>query len=76
MKTFLIVISILIYSTTSGNTQVKYIHCGGFFNGITKTIEKDVTVVVDGKKIVEVVNRLTEVPADAKYIDLREYTFA
>ncbi len=56
---------------SSVSAQTKYIHCGQLFDGDSKTIAKEVTIVIDGKSITEVRNGYAEASGDIELIDLK-----
>lgn len=54
MKTLLA--SLFLFVTVSLTAQQTYIHCGSMFDAKTGTFKKEMTIVVEGDKIIDVMN--------------------
>lgn len=54
--------------------QKTYIHCGSVYDMTNEKAKKEVTIITEGERIVEINNGYSEVPDDATYINLKEQT--
>ena len=63
-----------ILSLGSVTAQRKLIHCGALINGKTRDIQNQVTVIVDGNKIVSVETGFTTPTGNDQVIDLKKKT--
>ena len=73
MKKILLIICFCIASLHVFS-QKTYIWCGTLIDAISNEAKKNMTVVVDGNKIVSIENGFTTVPPDARSIDLKTKT--
>jgi len=60
---------LLLCSTLSA--QTKYIYCGELFDGKSKTIAKEKTIIIEGKTILEVRDGYIDASGDIETIDLK-----
>lgn len=75
MKSHFIAVYLLIYlAPLLANSQQKHLHCGQLIDGINNTLQKEMTVVIDGNKIVAVEKGYTNPPAGTQVIDLKTKT--
>jgi imidazolonepropionase-like amidohydrolase len=58
----------------TGFAQKTYIWCGTLIDAISDAPKNNVTIVIDGNKIISVDNGFTSIPAGAKSIDLKTKT--
>jgi len=65
---------LLLLISISGQAQRTLIHCGSLINGKTRDIQNQVTVVVEGNKILSVDKGFTKPGKDDKLIDLSKKT--
>jgi len=65
---------LLLTISVSGLAQRTLIHCGSLINGKTKEIQNQVTIVIDGNKILSVDKGFTKAGKDDKVIDLSKKT--
>jgi len=73
-RIFQIVFFLLTFNTIL-NGQPTYIYCGELIDGVSNTVQKEMTIIVEGKKIVEVANGYkTAVESAAQFIDLKDKT--
>lgn len=73
MYRFLIFLLLLITSV-SARAQRTVIHCGNLINGKTKEIQSQVTVIVEGNKILSVEKGFSKPAKEDKLIDLSKRT--
>jgi imidazolonepropionase-like amidohydrolase len=71
-STLLLAMLFLVFS--SANAQRKLIHCGSLINGKTSEIRNQVTIIVEGNKIVSVENGFTTPAGNDQVIDLKKKT--
>lgn len=64
----------LILSVSSAFAQRTYLHCGTLIDGVGNTPRKEVTIVVDGKKIVAVTKGYIADNVYGRVVDLRDKT--
>ena len=72
MKTKLLLV--LLAFSLSGFAQKTFIHCGSLIDGKSNTAKSQVTVVIEGTKIVSVDNGFTKPGRNDKLIDLSKKT--
>ncbi len=76
--TTLILLSFLIYFSAlpiSAKAQTNtIIHCGSLIDGASKKIQKEMTIELNGNKIISVAKGYSDIPGNAEYIDLKEHT--
>jgi len=65
---------LLLLISISGQAQRTLIHCGSLINGKTRDIQNQVTVVVEGNKILSVDKGFSKPGKDDKLIDLSKKT--
>ena len=63
-----------ILSLGSVTAQRKLIHCGALINGKTRDIQNQVTIIIDGNKIVSVETGFTTPTGNDQVIDLKKKT--
>ncbi|MBX2915012.1 MAG: amidohydrolase family protein [Cyclobacteriaceae bacterium] len=73
MQKFLLVLMLVGLSVTS-YAQRTLIHCGSLIDGKSKTLQSQVTIVVEGNKIVSVDKGFTKAGKEDKIIDLSKKT--
>ncbi len=68
--------SLLILSITfAAQAQVKtYIYCGTLIDGVSDKVRKEVTIIIDGDKIIEVQNGYAKINKKDTYINLKDKT--
>jgi imidazolonepropionase-like amidohydrolase len=71
-KTSLLLIALLIFG--SAHAQRTIIHCGTLIDGKTNDVQSQMTIVVEGNKIVSIQKGLTKTSGDEKLIDLSRKT--
>jgi imidazolonepropionase-like amidohydrolase len=72
MRILITLISLVLFLQLSA--QKKYIHCGTLIDGISSSPRTNVTIVVQGNKIVSVEKGFTQGTAQDKVIDLKNKT--
>ena len=73
-RIFQIVFFLLTFNTFL-NGQTTYIYCGELIDGVSNQVQKEMTIIVEGKKIVEVAKGYkTAVESAAQFIDLKNKT--
>lgn len=70
----IILLSVFLLIITISFAQRTLIHCGSLIDGKNKTMQQQVTVVVEGNKITSVDNGFTKPGKDDKVIDLSKKT--
>ncbi|GIL23508.1 MAG: Xaa-Pro dipeptidase [Bacteroidota bacterium] len=70
----LYIVILLVALSATGYAQRTLIHCGSLIDGKSKTLQSQVTIVVEGNKIVSVDKGFTKVGKDDKLIDLSKKT--
>lgn len=73
MKKILLLL-LAYFLAADGFAQKTYIWCGALIDGVAAQPKKNVTIVLDGNKIISVENGFTSAPAGAKTIDLKTKT--
>lgn len=74
MKHFLITLIILSF-TIFAQAQIKtYIYCGTLIDGKSDKVQKEVTIVIEGDKIIEVQKGYAKMNKKDNYIDLKDKT--
>lgn len=73
MKQYLFLLFFLITSMVA-HAQRTFIHCGNLINGKTKEMQSQVTVVVEGNKILSIDKGFTKPGKEDKLIDLSKRT--
>lgn len=63
-----------LFFTCSLSAQITYMHCGKLFDSAAGVFRNNVTIVVEGNKIVSVEEGFVPVPDGAKGIDLKNKT--
>ncbi len=66
--------ALLLILSISLNAQIKYLHCGQLIDCTDNSVKKEMTVIVDGKMIVEVQKGYADAPKSASTIDLKNKT--
>ncbi len=74
MKNTISLIVLLFFVTISTIAQETYLHCGLFIDGVADKPQKEVTIIVEGKKIKSVEKGYKKVPEKAELIDLKAHT--
>lgn len=70
----LYILILLVALSATGYAQRTLIHCGSLIDGKSKTLQSQVTIVVEGNKIVSVDKGFTKAGKDDKLIDLSKKT--
>ncbi len=70
----LYIVILLVALSATGYAQRTLIHCGSLIDGKSKTLQSQVTIVVEGNKIVSVDKGFTKAGKDDKLIDLSKKT--
>ncbi|MGZ3753058.1 MAG: amidohydrolase family protein, partial [Mucilaginibacter sp.] len=65
---------LLLFFASSALAQKTYIQCGRLIDGISNTAQTQVTIVVEGKLIIDIQNGYTSGGAGDKVIDLKNKT--
>ncbi len=73
MKKFILIVFVSGF-TTFAWAQRTLIHCGNLINGKSKDIQSQVTIIVEGNKILSVEKGFTKTGKDDKLIDLSKKT--
>ena len=78
---YLLLAGILIFTSSlqgqmfpESKTQKTFIHCGSLIDAVSDKAQKEMTIIVQDKKVLEVVKGYKSVPKDGISIDLKEYT--
>lgn len=74
MNRHLFILLIITTSSISAQAQRTFIHCGDLINGKTREMQSQVTVVVEGNKILSVDKGFSKPGKDDKLIDLSKRT--
>jgi len=70
----LYILILLVALSATGYAQRTLIHCGSLIDGKSKTLQSQVTIVVEGNKIMSVDKGFTKAGKDDKLIDLSKKT--
>jgi imidazolonepropionase-like amidohydrolase len=73
MKKFTLILSLFLI-VFSSKAQQTYIHCGNLIDGINNQLQPEMTIIVEGKKIVKVSKGYLQPAAKDKLIDLKTKT--
>ena len=74
MKRLLSTLFVLNIALSSFSQVKTYVYCGTLIDGISEKTRSEVTIVIDGDKIVEVLNGYVKMNKKDKYIDLKDKT--
>lgn len=69
-----LIVLCLLLCVKIASAQKTYIYCGSLIDGLSNTVQKQVTIVVDSGKIVDVVNGYANVGSKDRVIDLKSKT--
>lgn len=64
----------ILFITFSSYAQKTLIHCGNFIDGKSDNVQSQMTVVIEGGKIISIQKGLTKPASDEKLIDLSQKT--
>jgi imidazolonepropionase-like amidohydrolase len=70
----ILLLTVALILVNYGFAQKTYIWCGTLIDAISDAPKKNMTIVVDGNKIISIDNGFTSIPAGAKSIDLKTKT--
>ena len=56
----------------SAEAQVKYIHCGELLDMTSENVQSEMTIIVEGDLILQVVHGYLEGNDEVEYIDLKD----
>jgi imidazolonepropionase-like amidohydrolase len=73
MKNLFLMI-LLVCATSYATAQTKYLHCGKLINGVSETVKTEMTIVIEGNKIVKVEKGYLEPENGEEVIDLKSKT--
>ncbi|NJN77751.1 MAG: amidohydrolase family protein [Saprospiraceae bacterium] len=73
MKNVLLLI-LMICATNYATAQTKYLHCGKLIDGVSNEVKTEMTIVVEGNKIIRVANGYLEPKNGVEIIDLKSKT--
>jgi imidazolonepropionase-like amidohydrolase len=74
MKKYINLLCLLLVSIVYGHAQKTIIHCGGLIDGKLDQVQQQVSIVVEGNKIVSIQKGFTKPGTDEKLIDLSKKT--
>jgi imidazolonepropionase-like amidohydrolase len=69
-----LLVSFLLMITSFAFSQKTLVHCGNLIDGKTNDVQAQMTIVIEGNKIIAVQKGLTKPAADEKLIDLSQKT--
>ena len=69
-----ILVFLFCFSITIVKAQTTYLHCGRLIDGIAATAQNEMTIIVEGNKIIDVRKGYQTPPSGAKLIDLKNKT--
>ncbi|MDA9773559.1 amidohydrolase family protein [Saprospiraceae bacterium] len=72
LRSLLLIFFVSICSLTFA--QKTYIHCGTLIDATNKKSKKEMTIIVENKKILDVQKGYTKPPAGVEMVDLKDYT--
>lgn len=67
-------IAFILFSSHLIFAQKTYLHCGNVYDMTNQRAKKEITIVTEGNRIIEINKGFIEVPNDANYIDLKDQT--
>ncbi|MEK9584192.1 MAG: hypothetical protein VW034_04880 [Flavobacteriaceae bacterium] len=67
-----IYLALIAFSIQAVSAQKYYLQCGNVFDPTSEKWQKEKTVVVEGKRITEVLNGFVDATGDDQSIDLKE----
>ncbi len=70
----LITLGLLLSGVLSVNAQITYLHCGQLFDATNENLQNEMTIVVEGNRILRIEEGYTTPEEDAVTIDLKEQT--
>ena len=62
----------LLFFIVSAQAQIKYIHCGELLDMTSENVQSEMTIIVEGDQIQQVVSGYLEGNGDVEYIDLKD----
>jgi imidazolonepropionase-like amidohydrolase len=65
---------LLFVITSNAYAQTSYIHCGRLIDGQSNQVQNEMTIVVEGNKIINVIKGYQAAPTGSKMIDLKNAT--
>jgi len=65
---------LIFFITSNAYAQTTYIYCGRLVDGLSNQVQQEMTIVLEGNKIVDVMKGYPSVPAGSKSIDLKNAT--
>lgn len=75
MKNSILLLGLFSLFSTFLGAQQTYIYCGNLIDGIGNKVQKEMTIIVEGKKIVAVKKGYAQTPVSAtQFIDLKDHT--
>ena len=69
-----LLVACLLFSSQWILAQKTYLHCGSAYDMTSEKVKKEITIVIEDQRIIEINKGYTEVPKDANYIDLKNQT--
>ena len=67
-----IYLAVIAFSIQAVRAQKYYLQCGNVFDPTSERWQKDKTIVVEGKRITEILNGFVDATGDDQNIDLKE----
>lgn len=74
MKQFLSTLIILLISFSTQAQLITYVYCGTLIDGKSETARKEVTIIIEGDKIVEIRDGYAKMNKKDTFIDLKDKT--
>jgi imidazolonepropionase-like amidohydrolase len=60
--------------TSNAYAQTTYIHCGRLIDGLSNQVQNEMTIIIEGNKIINVIKGYQAVPSGSKTIDMKNAT--
>lgn len=70
----ILLISALIFFSFDAKSQKTLIHCGSLIDATSKNVQKEISLIIEGDKIIDIQNGYIEPTDDMSYISLQAYT--